>query len=401
MKARTNVWILIYLSIILITTNSFFSYAVLNDSANKLGKIIYLSIFFLLFGGGKKHCLYKRKNTGAIKCFMVFFTISSVSCLINREQSVFGTAMTIMPYFAIVSIYFLLHKYAVTEEQIVMLFTILACVFLCISFFQQFLASEYIFGSRNGSEIRMGFHRYAIFGDRLCFIPLFFYLEKWTVTKKNKYLLCVLLLFLGIFLQLERMLLFGILCGIIYYLVAKRTLSWKQWLLMGTMSFFFLSYLTSSHQEGSYTEINERNSEAGTDDIRMLSIEYYTIDFQKNVSTVLFGNGVEYRKSNYGHLVEKAEDFGFFKVDIGVFGEFNTFGLLYVLFLLYLLISNISFKRKNIDMYSAIFFVMLSSCALCGTTDLPYRLILWPFLLYLRDIQREPCVRIQNISYKN
>ena len=45
-------------------------------------------------------------------------------------------------------------------------------------------------------------------------------------------------------------------------------------------------------------------------------------------------------------------------------------------------------------MYAEIFAVMLFSYVLNGVVDMEYRLALWPFLLYLIDLEKENQCRI-------
>ena len=81
----------------------------------------------------------------------------------------------------------------------------------------------------------------------------------------------------------------------------------------------------------------ELNTEKGEDDIRVLSILYYINEFQVGLGTVLFGNGIAYGESAYGQLIERAQDIGYHRADIGLFGEFNTLSLFYVIFMLYVI----------------------------------------------------------------
>lgn len=387
-------FIILYLSFILLLTNNFLCYVPIKEQVSIYGPYIYILNLCLLFGG-KNKIPFDKNNKNVIVCMALLFVVSAISCIINRGQGFYGTIRMYIPYLSLLSIYLILHRFAPSKENIIKMFTCLAVGFILINIYQQFLAGAYLFGSRPGEEIRMGLKRFAIYGDRLCFIPLFYYLQKWVESKNTKNILFVLFFFVGIFMQLERMLIFGVICGVIFFLLKNKKMSVTQWVIAGVCLFAFYSFVTNSSLEGSFAEKTEANTSAGDDDIRMQSITYYTTMFQTGIGSILFGNGLAYHDSSYGDLITRSELFGFYRVDIGAFGEFNTFGLLYSIFMIICLIKYSFLKRFYVkSMYAGIFSVMLFSYVLNGVVDMEYRLALWPFLLYLIDLEKENQCRI-------
>ena len=384
---RRNILSLFFFILIILSTNLFFNYVPLKEKMGTFSGLVYLANFGFIFWGRNK-IPYVKHNKKIIISMMMFFCISSLSCFIFRGQGTYATFRALLPYLSIPCLYFVLHKYPISKTALIKILKYLALLYVGICIYQQFFAGSYLFGGRPGWEIRMGLNRYCISGDRLCFIPLFYYLYRWSITKKVDNLIWCSIFMLGIFFQLERMLLFGVLLGIAYFLVISKKLSTSQWFIIGLLMFGLLSFLTNESLEGNFLEKMELNAEKGEDDIRVLSILYYINEFQVGLGTVLFGNGIAYGESAYGQLIERAQDFGYHRVDIGVFGEFNTFGLFYVIFMLYVLAYFCIFKRKSISpLYTSIFAIMLSSYVLNGTVDMPYRLLLWPLLLYLIDLE--------------
>lgn len=387
LKIKTNIFFLFYLLLFFLVANYFFNYVPFKEKMGTFSSLVYIANFGFLFIG-KNKIPYLKSNKKIIISMMMFFCISSLSCYIYRGQGTYATFRALLPYLSIPSLYFVLHKFPISKTSLIKIFIYLALLYVGICIYQQFFAGSYLFGARPGSEIRMGLNRYCISGDRLCFIPLFYFFYRWSVTKNTINLIWCSIFLLGIFFQLERMLLFGVLFGVVYFLVINKKLSISQWIIIGLLFWGLLSFLTNESLEGNFLENMESNTEKGEDDIRIMSILYYINEFQVGLGTVLFGNGIEFGKSSYGQMIERAQDLGFYRVDIGIFGEFNTFGLLYVIFMLYVLVYFCIFKRKSISpIYTSIFAIMLSSYVLNGTVDMPYRLMLWPILLYLIDME--------------
>lgn len=187
--AHRYIWMEIYLIIMLLFANNFFSFAPLANFCNSDFKIfVFAPIFLLIILGGKPRIPYNTKNKNVILILMLFLITSAISCYLFRGQSLYQSIRGLFPSFAILSLYFALHKFPVSERRIIKIFIVLATIFIFINIFQQ-ISPTYYFGSRGGNgevEIRMGLKRYFLFGDRLCLIPMFFYLKKWIDQPNNK-----------------------------------------------------------------------------------------------------------------------------------------------------------------------------------------------------------------------
>lgn len=386
MKYSNHPIYILYLGLVLLFANYFFNYVPLKEQIATITPFFWLFNLGFIFVGHNR-IPFNKSNKRIIVMMMAFSCLSSVSCYINRGQGIYENVRALIPYLSIAYLYFILHKYPIKKEVLIKTLILLSITYVIVCLYQQFFAGEYLFGARSGEEIRMGLNRYCISGDRLCFIPLFYYLYQWAINKRFVNLLMCFVFILGIFLPLERMLLGGVLFGIVYFFIINKNMSFIQWIFAGLLLFGAYTFLTNDNLEGNFMEKNSANSDKGDDDIRVLSITYYTTEFQNGLGTILFGNGLENRKSTYGKLVENAEDIGLYRIDIGMFGEFNIFGLFYSLFMLSVLIKYCICKRNEISpVYTSIFAVMLFSYILNGVVDLPYRLALWPILMYLIDL---------------
>ena len=61
-------------------------------------------------------------------------------------------------------------------------------------------------------------------------------------------------------MQLERMLIFGVICGVIFFLLKNKKMSVTQWVIAGVFLFAFYSFVTNSSLEGSFAEKTEANT---------------------------------------------------------------------------------------------------------------------------------------------
>ncbi|RYE14720.1 MAG: hypothetical protein EOP34_05775, partial [Rickettsiales bacterium] len=74
---------------------------------------------------------------------------------------------------------------------------------------------------------------------------------------------------------------------------------------------------------------DENKSEAKyyKDNIRFLSQQYYLVELQRGLPTILFGNGVPGKQSKLGNETENAESIGYYTSDVGLIGIYSYFGV--------------------------------------------------------------------------
>jgi len=147
---------------------------------------------------------------------------------------------------------------------------------------------------------------------------------------------------------------------------------------------------------GDYIEMSEDINE---DNIRLLSYDFYGIEYNKGqILPILFGNGVE-GMSAYGREIGNMQDMGLFRADIGIVGMYSWYGIFYVLTVLSFFIY-ITAKRKYIDVYLQMYvmFMLVTSVMLHHFGYSPHHIMTLCIILYLIDNSIKSRKNITNIK---
>lgn len=379
------------LYLLLLFVNMFMTFQPIENLVYASGKIFFPLVFIIGILSWRK--IYSKcTQNKVIFFFCILIILSIITSYVFENQSPIDSLLALYSFIAIIPFYYILKVSRIKEREIVKVLTVLSFIYIAINMFQQVLPI-YLFGSRSGEEIRFGLNRYSIWGDRLCIIPLFYYLSLWMKSLKRKYLLVVLFMFVGIFFQLERILLASVSIAILLmlFLGKKEKKTMKYYLILFfliSVPFFFFSSNESKIGTEKMIERTNKEIDEGDNNLRYLSISYYLTEFNNTTPKFLFGTGVPYKDSSYGKKIESIEDYGFFRADIGIFGDISTYGLISVIILAIILIRLIFFNNDTPTYIKYILLFFVFGWILNSSIDTAYRLVLWPIILYLIDIHK-------------
>ncbi|MGY6741087.1 MAG: hypothetical protein ACXIUQ_00015 [Cecembia sp.] len=78
-------------------------------------------------------------------------------------------------------------------------------------------------------------------------------------------------------------------------------------------------------------ETTQRDTQLGSDYIRVVAGKYFLFDFSEDIILQIFGNGFAHYNSNYGRAIERLTQDGLFLEDIGIIGLYVQAGIFAVL----------------------------------------------------------------------
>lgn len=342
---------------------------------------------------------YKKAPQNKTALFFLFsLLLCAFSSYFFKGQSFYDSWLTLYPFISILFLYYILVNNHIPAKDVIKCLSNLATIYIIICIVQQITHIQ-LFGIRGESygvedttEVRMGLMRYFVIGDRLCIIPMFYYLMRWNQKFKYKDLLHSLFFFVGIFMQLERMLLFSVILVFLVVLLSNLK-SKRQYIVIFMSLVLFIAFAIPKNLNDdqnliakTVTQAEQNKSEK---DIRISSATYYLTQYNNSIGSLMLGLGKPYPKSEYGYEIHQVENgLGFYRVDVGIFGDISIYGLIIVIILAYIIVKFLLQKKTTPAYLRYVFIFFLFSWPLNSSMDLTYRFVLWPVILYLLDLDR-------------
>lgn len=328
--------------------------------------------------------------------FMMFLPFLSVfnSWSIYGQSPIDGAWVLISNFIWI--IYFLLHKYKVSESALLKVFLIVSLVIVLIQIIQQFTYPNVLFGVMSVdemiekgvnevAEMRNGLWRFRMSYGAYFTAPILF--AMWVLLQKKFNInLCawVILLLVSVYLALTRQVIASCIITIIFSFFINSKGKLKAFLLM----LFFAGFLYLFY-DILFSSLAEQTSEENSDDnIRLLAAAYYWEESLKTPFTFLFGIGKGVGNSALAQMQEIQNTvYNFFVGDVGLIGEIYERGLVYVLTSYYLMYKLFIRLRNVIPIYIRMFvlFTALMSIMIFPFI-LYYQILVWAILLYISDL---------------
>ncbi|MFD2203302.1 hypothetical protein [Shivajiella indica] len=268
--------------------------------------------------------------------FATFFSII-ISLLVwgqSIPQSFRSTAIIL-----IYPVFFLLKDYNFKTRLIEQVILLLGFIYVVLYFFQFQFPQKAFFGYALGategdySDEGRGIIRIIFPGAGVFWLAVFISICKITSKVKTAYYHIVFAI-LGIvipILQVIRQLVAFIVVLYTFHFGVQLSLAKK---LLFIAAFFGVSiYVISLDLPfiNSLEETTRRDTELGSDYIRVVAGKYFLFDFSDNILSQIFGNGFPNYNSNYGKAMSKLTGQGYFLEDIGIIGLYTQAGVFAVL----------------------------------------------------------------------
>lgn len=359
--------------------------------------ILFLFIVLAVFGKSQKRIIFKKE----ILALTIIPFLSAIPCYLYRHQSI-GETFLATKYILYWLFYFVLIKCAYDSQIVLKVMKNLAVIVALIFIFQQVLyPSFYLFddaGNTMELEQRNGLYRFRLFWIiPYVYIAFYYFLEKYIKTKDTRNFLFTAFLIIPIYLTLTRQIWFCILLPIFFYpLINGGRISAKKFFQF-TICFIllYIVYLNIDVIVGK--QLMERTQdENSSDNVRVLAMEFYGLEYWENWFNVLLGNGCPYGNLNeYGHYISNMEkDYGLYRSDIGIVGVFSLYGLAYIAVLIALYVKTLK-NFKYISTYLRLLVIAsILNLPLACWTDFPIFMSIIYFLID-RDINKNKLLKIR------
>lgn len=292
-------------------------------------------------------------------------------------------------------LYFVLHRYRVSEAAIMRFFLLYAVIIAMIQIVQQFTYPNAYFGVASAqdmfekgtnelAEIRNGLWRFRIGDNGYFTVPIIFSAWIWLKKRYDRRLAMIfLLLCVSIYLTLTRQVMVACLFALFMAFFVDRRLRFRDIAICITLMitlYFAYDILWGALAEKTADEANE-------DNIRVLAATYFWEQSTQSPLTLLLGYGEQYQGSRFGQLYNyQTQVLHFYVSDVGFVGQIYTYGLPYVI-ICYIMIARMFFHhRKQIPVYIRLFVIFGT---VMSPMIFPFQGIVkgvWAMLLYICDL---------------
>lgn len=391
---------LVLISFVFLQSLSYFDYVNINPTWH--GRISNGLVLLLML-----LCLISRspRRMPAQYWFLGLLAVPMLSflpCWLENGQSPVVSLRAYMNV-GLALVYFLLHKSAIREQDLVNVLTAFAVVRTLIVIIQQFTYPDYAFTSRPGGldalgdyqdiEIRSGLYRFAIEDTFLSMFLVFYYFWKLTCRFNPYDLFFFLFGLVGVYLDQTRQLMLSTILALALVMLFSRRIrrNWKIVLIvlviLGGIVAFFADRLF-----GELLMMTQGDLSNGQY-IRTYAYTTYLLEFWGGPLSVIFGNGPIGGVSAYGEEIQYMyENLRLFHSDVGIVGAANLYGIVTVLFYFAFLVFFVFRNWKKLRIHLKMYFLaqIINLPMICIFTQNVNCMVFLAFMLFLcdRDIKR-------------
>lgn len=360
-----------YYIYILIVLSSLIFYNPFGIIPDQLGKFIFylVCIIALIYAYNIKFSLskvdYPRR---AYKILMVGIMFSAFMASTFHEQSLKVSFIATIPYLFGYSVFYVLMKFNIPKEKIEKAIWIFCFISMGIYIINMITFPNMIFGAEKDEyDMSRGIVRIGVRSIELIVLFFFYSINQWLLTKQKKYVWLILLTSTFIVLSVTRQIILLSAALGIFFILRQASLQ-KKIVVISCSILFYFAILPQIPMYKTMVELSEQQIEKNNtenEDIRITAWKFYTYEYQVNVITSIFGNGVpSLGNSQWAKQYEKMaySDYGgngCYYVDVGWAGFFWLFGLFGTLGLLILLVKAMLKKKSEEMKYVSYWFAFI------------------------------------------
>lgn len=356
-----------FLFIFILYFLAFFGFAPLSW----LGSVSRGIIIFILLFLNSKRPKYKANFSSIIILLYFFIFLNMVSCYINRNQSIYESIRYCYLGTYIYTAYFLLRRFDLNIKNIENAFYYLLILFVACYIFQFFnptmplFISEDVISARQFSTSQQ---RFRFYGQAILSLGFFMCLNKFLLTKKNKYLYIMILAFFCILLLGFRSLTAALFVSILILFYKLYGLKRKTFSAIFTIVIILCIFMITPWGSNVYSNMMERQKEQtfdNSDYIRMVSLNYHYTEFFHNTTEMILGAGEpatargNYNGSSYSRDIANLQERGFIYQDWGIVGYSWIKGIGTILCIILYCIKGFTLKVEKEYYYLGVWLLFL------------------------------------------
>lgn len=305
--------------------------------------LIMTSFFFITFREIFLKKSYNKSYRVNFRLLIGIFLLAAINPLILHDQPIilgYRSIMEVMPY----SIFFVLLYFKYEYEDVEKLVQYISVVYLFAFYTAIAVAPLIIFDKSGGGLAELnssrGVARIQLAGTAFIYLQLFISINKWSLEKRKKHLIWIIICLVTIVLNVSRQhILASFALG---FLLLFRNFNVIYKILSVLLFYFLIQYFLDESEIGRnlFTLTQKQLNETGLENVRILAFEYYMLDYKSNLYSILFGDGMLNLSSKWGEeFLSNMYLTGFVPSDVGYAKLYLYFGLVGLLAFIYLFLK--------------------------------------------------------------
>lgn len=391
---RKDKYVIILLIIVIILKTNAFSYINWNPVyGGWINNLLSLGLFFYWLFYIRSSPQMNFSKEVYLLMFLPFLSVINSWGIYNQSPT--SGVWVLIGHFTWV-IYFILHKYKISESALLKVFFIISLLIVAIQIVQQFTYPKALFGvmttetmlengANEAAEMRNGLWRFRMHNNAYFTVPILFASWLWLQKKFSiRLLIWIILLCVSVYLTLTRQVMLSCIITLIYSFFLSKKGKSKAFIFIfifiGCL-FLFYDILFSSLAEQTAEDSNE-------DNIRLFEATYFWEESLKTPFTFLFGIGIGAKNSSLAQIQEvQTSVYKFFISDVGFIGGVYERGLIYVLTSFYLLYKLFIRQKNAVPSYIRMFVLYTGVMSIMIFPFMYFnQILIWTILLYISDL---------------
>jgi hypothetical protein len=291
----------------------------------------------------KKRLIYKTN----VWLFVFLPLLSAIGAAIFHDQSL-GLSLLILRVVFFWLFYFVLHIFDTRPATLISLMVFVGFVWGLVTIVQQFTYPTYYFYNRQDSEetyysiYRAGVYRFMIYGYHYGIFFLLYFFYKYLSSSNLKHLFYALFGMVAIYEYGTRQIMVAsFLCMMLTVFMTNGKAQRK---VVGFMAIgIVVAFFTAEYFIQQYVELAKDQWQYG-EDVREVSASFFLFQYWPHWTAVVIGNGPDHELSSYGAEMGLYRKMHVYRVDVGIIGALNTYGILHVLNIIWV---NLKSLRKR------------------------------------------------------
>jgi hypothetical protein len=225
-------------------------------------------------------------------------------------------------------------------------------------------APEIVFNVTMFEEDERGIFRLFIAGSESVIIAFFMTISKYVETRKTKWIVLSIGLFVIIVLHATRQIISISLLVALFYLLRKNKYLWIYIGIVG-VSLFLINKIAINENSVirklvATSEEQLRAQQRGEEYVRVTEYRYFFTEYSKNIITCILGNGIPHSNSAFGKMEDRMHAEKYLYVsDVGYAQQYVWFGLTGLVLLGIIFYRALKQKIPSKYMYAKLFMIYI------------------------------------------
>lgn len=357
--------------------------------------LLILTGFYVFQNKGRGY-LDQQRVFYLVGFFLVCQLFSSFNSYIFKGQDFIISIIATLQYIGFIS-YIYLSKSRLQINNIEKIISFFTYVYIILSILN-YICGNAIFGSYE-IDLDRGGMRYRLLGLDWVMFSCYLNINKYVVHLNKIFLIKALFLFSFVILSLTRQYIFITFVLMLLMIIHKAKLYQKIFIILALFlfAFFIIPHINIFNK---LVNLSYEQANADYDNIRLVSFNYYALEYPRNIFQTLFGVGVpSFGNSSYGNEIDQIEQFQMlYTSDLGYVDLYFKFGIISVLLIILMQFYCLKRPTRNEYIYAKYYLISNLFLAIASTPYLSNPISICVAMYILTNVETSKKDITRNLS---